>query len=320
MDISVIVCCYNSELLLPNTLRCLASQKTNIELNYEVILINNNSTDSTVQVANKLWSNFNTIAKLKVFDEPNPGLANARARGVKEASSEILLFCDDDNWLDENYLNIAFNYMINSPKSGVLGAQTEGVLEGKEPEWWKDKANGYAVGKQLEASGQATNRRYVWGAGMVIRKEILEKLIKAGFQSLLMGRSGETLSSGDDSEICRWAIIMGYDIWYLEELKLKHFITERRLSQDYVDKLYEGHHSSQGILKIYDKYIEYLNLEHKNSFIHDMFGVIKYVKSKIYGRQIDKIYRQFNVGTLIKISPEAYQILKTHQKLKKLIN
>src|SRR5688500_17791752 len=94
--LSVVICCYNSAERLPQTLRHLAIQKYSPGLNWEVIIVDNNSLDATADVARKEWAQYSTRVPLKVVTERDPGLSAARSKGVSSASFEFIVFCDDD--------------------------------------------------------------------------------------------------------------------------------------------------------------------------------------------------------------------------------
>src|SRR5262245_41018784 len=102
--VSVIVCCYNSADRLPETLKHIAMQNVPDSILWEVIIVNNNSTDETEKVAISEWSRYHLSVPFKVVNESKPGLNFARKKGVENAGFSLLLFCDDDNWLDEDYL------------------------------------------------------------------------------------------------------------------------------------------------------------------------------------------------------------------------
>src|SRR4051812_3506356 len=102
--VSIIICCYNSSHRLPQTLKYLAHQQLADDIAWEIIVINNASEDDTKEVAIKEWNSYSSKIVLRVIDEPVPGLNNARKRGVEEAKYDIIIFCDDDNWLDKNFI------------------------------------------------------------------------------------------------------------------------------------------------------------------------------------------------------------------------
>src|ERR1700679_3060772 len=96
--ISVIICCYNSAKRLTQTLDHIFRQK-NLVFDWEVIVVDNASTDSTSLIAEQLLSASLHKDKFKIVFEVTPGLIFARKKGVSVAQFDRLLFCDDDNWL-----------------------------------------------------------------------------------------------------------------------------------------------------------------------------------------------------------------------------
>src|SRR4051794_28120754 len=93
--VSMVICCYNSSARITATLEHLAAIKTDIP--WEIVLVDNLSDDDTKEKALYAWNN-NPLARLKVVDEKNRGLMNARITGVRNASYSIISFIDDDNW------------------------------------------------------------------------------------------------------------------------------------------------------------------------------------------------------------------------------
>lgn len=224
--ISVIICCFNGSRRLPQTLRHLANQQTEGNLPWEVILVDNASTDNSAEVAEVLWQELGTGVPLKVVYQPIPGLTAARQAGFAEAKYEYLLLCDDDNWLNPNYLRLAYRRMQEQPEIAVLGGKGELVFE-EEPPIWMQAYCVYANGAQAPIGGPARNNR-VYGAGCVIRREALQKLMDADFQPILTDRQGLSLASGGDYEYCMALCLAGYAIWYDEELSFRHFVEKQK--------------------------------------------------------------------------------------------
>jgi len=241
--VSVIICCYNSSKLLPETLHHLSLQKVRSYVRWEVIVVDNASTDNTEEVALKEWSRYkNCKGILRVVKQPIPGLSAAREKGIEESKYEYMVFCDDDNWLEKNYLQTVVSTMRVEKEIGIIGCETEEVCEVNPPDWfdkWKNWS--YAVGEQFEKSGDITwSRGFVWGAGMVLRRKALNQLYKEGFRSLLTDRKGKELASGGDTELCFALRLAGWRIWYEPKLKLKHYMTAPRLKWEYLLKLWKG--------------------------------------------------------------------------------
>lgn len=246
MDISVIVCCYNSATRLPKTLEYLAKQQVE-ELKLEIVLVDNNSTDETSKIAEELWSSFNNPFPFKIINEPNPGLSNARKAGVYAANGEIIIFCDDDNWLKEDYVKIAHRTMVENEEIGVLGCQSIATADIEIPNWFYTHYGAYACGVLALDSGDVTHRLWVWGAGMVMRRNLLILLYNK-YKHRTLGRTKENYSSGEDVEICYWHIIEGYRLWYEEKLILWHFMPKERLNKVEAKKQFDGQVNSAQLI------------------------------------------------------------------------
>ena len=250
--ISVVMCCYNGATRLPETLKHLASQRTEGSFDWEVLVINNGSTDDTKKTALAEWQRLAGSMPLRVVDEPTPGKTHALEKGFSLAQYDYVLVCDDDNWLDAHYLQVAYEVLESNPGIGILGGQGEAVHQEAAPRWFTEYAGNYAVGRQAPQSGDVTQSRgYLWGAGMVFRKLLWQQLGQIGFQPLLVDRKGASLSSGGDYEFCAAARLLGYRLYYDERLKFKHFIPGQRLSWDYLRRLRRALGASEAYTRLY---------------------------------------------------------------------
>jgi glycosyltransferase involved in cell wall biosynthesis len=236
--VSIIVCCYNSASRLLETLTHIKQQKTK-DIEWEIIVVDNASTDSTSEVAQKILSK-GTATKFSVVHEPEPGLSNARRKGFECARFEYLLFCDDDNWLADNYLSLSYEVMESHPEIGILGGNGEAVFEDKEPLWFKKLQSNFAVGDQSSSTESFSVVNEVYGAGIVMRMSFLEKLFNNGFSSILSGRKGAQLMAGEETELCYLAKLLGYQVGYYRGLKFKHLMTRGRMNLDYLKRLHFG--------------------------------------------------------------------------------
>jgi glycosyltransferase involved in cell wall biosynthesis len=237
--VSVVLCGYNSAPRLPETLAHLAAQVAP-GTDWELVVVDNASTDGTAKQAADSWAQWGSPAPLQVVTEPEPGLSAARRRGVATARYEYILFCDDDNWLAPNYLQLAVRLMGELPTVGILGGQCQAIFEAPEPPWFKAHEDNYSVGKQWGHSGTINRRGFVWGAGMVARHSLLDLLHDQGFASVLSDRKGKTLASGGDNEICLATLWTGQDLYFDERLQFKHLMTRGRLTWPYLRRLYRG--------------------------------------------------------------------------------
>ncbi|MBE9166963.1 glycosyltransferase family 2 protein [Pleurocapsales cyanobacterium LEGE 06147] len=235
--VSIIICCHNSANRLPQTLAHLATQKVSVGLPWEVIVIDNASTDRTSQVALSHWSE-EAKAPLRVVYEPQLGLSQARERGFLEAQYSFVSFVDDDNWVCPQWIQLVFELMMQHPNIGACGGAIEAICE-IEPPWWFERYKGaYAVGLQDMKEGDVTDTRgKLWGAGLTVRRSAWQQLKDQSFCSLLEDRTGTKLSSGGDTELCYALRLAGWRLWYSPKLHLKHFMTAQRLQWSYLRRL-----------------------------------------------------------------------------------
>lgn len=249
--VSIIICCYNSSLRIEKTLAFIAAQVIN-NINCEVILVDNASTDDTASIAASAWKKMHA-AKIgfNVVHEPNPGLSQARLMGIASASYEYLIFCDDDNWLDENYVLNTFNILNANVDTAVLGGFGTAEFENpsQKPGWFDTFYHSYAVDQN---AGQQEKRNHVYGAGMAVRASVIKEVIEH-HPLFLNDRKKNELSSGGDSEICFRIRLAGYNILYSPQLTFKHFMPAGRLTWPYLKKLHAAFTKNYLVLHLYDK-------------------------------------------------------------------
>jgi glycosyltransferase involved in cell wall biosynthesis len=223
--ISIIVCCYNSASRLPETIKHLALQQVPSGIPWEVIIIDNASTDDTKQIAQNEWDKFElSYPKFTVTDQLTPGLSAAREKGIEQAAYEYLLFCDDDNWLYPNYVSASYHIMNADLQIGAIGGC--GIIEAEQPASITDEEL-----KKLAVNGYqdwAETHHWVYGAGAVYRKSILMKLQKQGWHQISSDRKGKKLLGGGDVEICFMIYLKGYKIIASDKLLFKHFVPLKR--------------------------------------------------------------------------------------------
>ena len=279
MDLSVIVCCYNSAQRIRPTLEHLAKQKTTTSLKWEVIIVDNNSDDGTSELVFQIWKELKSEIAFNVVHENSPGLSNARKKGIVSANGEILIFCDDDNWFEEHYVQIAYDLMLEDKSIGMLGGIGAEVIEGEKPNWFENVKLAYAVGPQNIIDGDVTYKKgYVYGAGYVVRKSVLTSIYEKGFVNQLSDRVGNVLVSGGDNEIGYMIGLSGYKVYYSSKLKFKHYLPKSRLKTSYLCSLIKGKQLTFYKISCYEKYV----LDKKFHFPENRYsGLKKSIKEAI---------------------------------------
>lgn len=233
MSTSVVICCHNSESRIAATLQALAKCEASSAV--EVILVDNGSTDSTTRIATSAWERAGKPFCLQVVTEPRLGLAYARRTGVFNAKHDIIVFCDDDNWLAPDYLMIVAD-ALSDPKVGAVSGQADPIFEGPVPSFVYSHGYWLALGIQALSTQDVTESRgFLWGAGLAIRRRDLFTIYQCPSLPILTGRSGIlSAASGDDNELC-WAItLLGRSLVYDERLCLRHFMPQERLQIGYL--------------------------------------------------------------------------------------
>jgi glycosyltransferase involved in cell wall biosynthesis len=252
MNISFIICCHNSAPRLAPTLAHLAALDVKPHLAWEVVLVDNASTDDTVAVAKRCWAETGAPAPLRVASQPIPGLVHARRCGLYEARHEVLCFVDDDNWVGPNWANVLDEIFTSRPDVGAAGGIGRPILEGAEPDWFSRVPWAYALGPQAPSSGEVPSARgHLYGAGLAVRRAALLDLDRKFLQPLLTGRKGRELLAGEDSELCFALTLAGWRLWYDERLAFEHFIPTYRVDIAYATAAAEGMGYASALLDAY---------------------------------------------------------------------
>jgi glycosyltransferase involved in cell wall biosynthesis len=311
MDVSIVVCCYNSAERIEKTLLYLSKQKIEA-LDLELIIVDNNCTDDTVNIVNKVWCDYNYPYSLTIVSQTSSGQIYARRTGVETAKGDYILFCDDDNWLSSDYVLNVYNLFMANPNAGAIGGDSTAVFEDDSslPYWFYKEAHCFAVGKQWANYGDISIRGYLWGAGMAIRRKVAAICFEEESPFLLSGRSGGLILSGDDSEICSRVLLMGFKLYYSDALIFYHFIPKNRITESYLSKLKMGFETSQGILGLYGELIKLVDVK---DLTHVGFLLNQLKKLPIDLRTLNRVvFWLFGVG--FNISYEMKVIRSFHKR------
>ena len=244
--ISVIICTHNPRRnYLDRVLEALKAQTLSME-QWELLLIDN---ASNTLLASEIDLNWHPSARH--IREEKLGLTPARLRGFQEATAETLVFVDDDNILDSDYLKNTLEIFQQYPDLGAIGGKSIPEFE-VEPEPWvkqfsvclalRDLGEEAQVYSYSAASGSP--KQYPAfapiGAGLVLRRqsaEIYAKRITGNSIRLALGRTGKQLISGEDNDIVLTLLEAGWGVGYFPQLQLTHLISASRLQKDYLARL-----------------------------------------------------------------------------------
>ena len=203
MLISVIIPTYNPNLnRLTQTLGALKNQSLPYSF-WELLIIDNNSSQGFIDKIDISWQ-----PDSQIISEPRQGLTYARLNGFSSAKGDIIVMVDDDNILQEDYLQQVVNIFESNPELGAAGGKSLPLFEAEQPTWLKEFYGNLAL-RDLgdEVVINKWENKYPGyapiGAGMAIRKTALKSYtdkITTNTTSI-SDRTGNSLSSGGDNDI-----------------------------------------------------------------------------------------------------------------------
>lgn len=228
--ISVVICTYNRDRFIVSCLEHLAAQSLP-DATFEVIVVDNNSTDNTAALVKSFVSEHQTRPFRYVFEEKK-GLSNARNRGIDEAKGDIILYLDDDAESEPDLLKVYHQFFTDhNEASGAGGKILPRYSEAPEPAWISRWLDGYLA--RMDPGGVErlfTGRmKYPFGCNMAYRKQYLEKI----------GRfNTEITFRGDDKHIFLEISRLNPNIYYLPKAVVHHNIPASRLKPSYFKTLF----------------------------------------------------------------------------------
>jgi glycosyltransferase involved in cell wall biosynthesis len=227
--VSVVICTYNRVSGLGTVLDDLAGQRGIGELAWEVLVVDNNSSDGTRAEVER-WIDRGTLP-LRYLFEGVQGKSHALNRGIAEARGSILVFTDDDVRILPEWLVEILRPFEDPACMGVAGAV--------EPDWparpprWVSAEPPYrmmAAIVQYSQPAAGTTRVPPIGANAAWRREVFER--HGGFRSEL-GPAGAGSPLGEDTELGLRMIAAGEEVRFAPAARIRHPVAEERLTRRY---------------------------------------------------------------------------------------
>ncbi|MBN3910030.1 MAG: glycosyltransferase family 2 protein [Nostoc sp. NMS1] len=234
LDFTVSIPTYNGAKRLPKVLDLLLNQTGVENLNWEIIIIDNNSKDDTNKISEYYQKFSNQNFSVRYFLEKEQGIAFARMRAINEARGEFIAFIDDDNLPKNDWVLQSYLFGKEHPQAGAWSGQIHGDFEVKPP---KDFARIQAFLAIREHGSQpylfdADNLRLPPGAALVVRKQAWCESVPE--QLVFKGRLTKLMVGGDDTEALLYLHKKGWEIWYNPAMHIDHQIPHWRLEKDYL--------------------------------------------------------------------------------------
>ena len=248
--ISVIICTHNPRQDYLNRVLMALRVQTLPTTEWELLLIDNASKTQLSTEIDLSWHPYS-----RQIREDKLGLTNARAKGILEASGKVLVFVDDDNVLDADFLEITWQIAQKWSILGAWGGQIRAEFEVEPPEWAKPYLGLLAI-REFDTDKWSNlihqHETTPCGAGLCVRRTVAEKylsLINENPERRILGRKGKVLTSCEDSDLAYTACDLGLGTGQFTKLKTTHLISAVRINLEYFERLLEGMSYSGTILQ-----------------------------------------------------------------------
>jgi glycosyltransferase involved in cell wall biosynthesis len=233
MEISVIVCTFNRCHLLEGNLTALSNQKVHPSVAWEVVVVDNNCTDDTPGLVERVAASFPTT--LRRVREEKQGLSNARNRGIQSARGRYLLFTDDDTIPGGAWVQTVFETFETSACDAV-GGKVDLLWPAARPHWLADELLSTLAGVDYGPSEiDLTLQRPPLGANIAFRKEVFDKV---GWFNPQLGRIGAKLVGGEETDLFKRIVDAGMIGRYQPRAVVRHALESDRLRKGYFRKIY----------------------------------------------------------------------------------
>jgi glycosyltransferase involved in cell wall biosynthesis len=190
--VTVIICTHNRADMLPQALESLVQQTLEKRL-YEVIVVDNASSDDTPEVLRRLRQR-HADCQIVLTREDRVGLGYARNAGVKEARGTYVAFMDDDARAEKDWLRAALDCFEHvKPTPLVIGGPIFPLYGAPRPAWFKDE---YEIRTWGERPRFLRTGESFSGSNMIFQRGIIERY--GGFD-VQIGMKGSYLSLGEET-------------------------------------------------------------------------------------------------------------------------
>ena len=228
IKITLVIAAYNRAEL---TIKCLTSiaQQTLQNQFYEVLIVNNNSTDETESIVSKFIKDKEGF---RLINEREQGLSAVRNRGWREANGEYVLFIDNDIQVTKNLLEKVLSaFEKNTPSPIVVGAKILPEYESAPANWWIDDFEIRTWGDRPRFLDVSEARNGFSGGCCAFKKATLEN--HDGF-STSYGMTGGKIRGGEETNLFNRIHSSNLDnsntLWYDPDIEVFHWVPNEHLS------------------------------------------------------------------------------------------
>lgn len=231
--ISHIICTYNRANYLPKALEALAHQNYSDFNDFEVVIINNNSTDNTQQVVDTFIQQYSNI-KVIYANEEKQGLSNARNKAIEVSNAEWLAFLDDDAYVDADYTRNLINFIKSNTSIKAIGGPILLDFESSKPNWYTHYLGSlFGYFKPYKSSRLFTKNFYPRGSNMIFHRSLFQKY---GRFNPNLGRIGRNMMGSEEKDMFQRIYKNNEKVYYLHTAIIYHLVPDFRTELDYIKK------------------------------------------------------------------------------------
>ncbi len=249
-EISVITCSHNPKPdYLRRVIEALAKQTLDKQ-RWEYVLVDNASDEPLALRVDLSWH-----PQSRHLKEDKLGLTHARLRGIQETTSDLLVFVDDDNVLDRDYLDQVVRLAGIWPTIGAFSGQVRPAFQNAPPEWTRKYWTRLAIrefDQDRWSNVPCLDHTTPNGAGLCVRRRVASEYLRYhlnGKRKFILDRRGATLLSAGDLDLATTACDIGLGNGLFTSLHLTHLMASERLTEDYLLRLLEDQAFSFLVLK-----------------------------------------------------------------------
>jgi glycosyltransferase involved in cell wall biosynthesis len=239
VEFTVAIPTYNGAKRLPELLRRLQAQVNTAHLNWELLVIDNNSSDETASVVRSFQADF--PCPLRYLFEPQQGVRSARKLAIQAAQADLVGFIDDDTWPDPDWVASAYQFGQQHPQVGAYGSQIDYEVP-PPPEFKRIQAFLAVTERGANPHLYPRCKRLLPpGAGLVVRKTAWLAAVPTQSPSMMLWfKRADGNDCGEDIEALTYIQRSGWEVWHNPQMRLRHQIPAGRLERSYLLPLFRS--------------------------------------------------------------------------------
>ncbi len=244
MRLTVGICTWNRAPLLDSALESFYNLEIPRHVDWELLIVNNNSTDGTDGVISKHARHL----PIRGLFEPRPGKSYALNHAVREAKGEYILWTDDDALVDSNWIAAYADAFERWPEASIFGGPVKAWFRADPPKWLNEQSlkivsTAYAIRDFGEGTVELNYRNLPYGVNMAVRTK---DQLNYAFDTNLGPRPNSELR-GEETELLNKMLADGAKGRWVPKAFVRHYIPPERQSLRFLRNYYRGHGEFQWI-------------------------------------------------------------------------